>query len=302
MNDRYPELAPPRHRGMNDDDRDDFVAIDFETMTPYKTSACAIGMVRVIDGEIVQRFYSIINPVRDKYTDKEPNYSIHGISLETAEKAPTFKELFPLLKNFIGNLPIVCHNKGADIPCIERLMDYYGLNGIDTTNVVCTYAETFKSLSQCCEEYSIPLPTHHDALCDAEACAKVYLCLIGKPIVQKVSGEFERKGSIPPGKEVKKEHRVQADLNAVKRKDTIFYGAKVVITGVFEHYPDRDELAAALQELGAKVNGSLSRKTTHLVLGKEGGPKKIEKYRELRDEGYKIRVVKEVELINILKG
>ncbi len=34
-----------------------FVAIDFETMTPSLLSACAVGMVQVVNGVIMQ-FYS----------------------------------------------------------------------------------------------------------------------------------------------------------------------------------------------------------------------------------------------------
>ena len=34
-----------------------FVAIDFETMTPELTSACAVGMVQVVNGVIMQKFY-----------------------------------------------------------------------------------------------------------------------------------------------------------------------------------------------------------------------------------------------------
>ena len=41
----------------------DFVAIDFETMTPELTSACAIGLVRVHNGVISQKFYSLIKPI-----------------------------------------------------------------------------------------------------------------------------------------------------------------------------------------------------------------------------------------------
>lgn len=39
-----------------------FVAIDFETMTPELTSACAVGMVQVVNGVIMQKFYSLIKP------------------------------------------------------------------------------------------------------------------------------------------------------------------------------------------------------------------------------------------------
>ena len=36
-----------------------FVSIDFETMTPALTSACAVGLVKVVDNVIVQKFPAI---------------------------------------------------------------------------------------------------------------------------------------------------------------------------------------------------------------------------------------------------
>lgn len=295
-------LEPPRRRKMNDDPTDDFVAIDFETMTGLRTSACAVGMVRVIDGEIAAQYYSLINPVRDKYTDHEPNINIHGIPLKTVEKVETFSEIFETMKQFIGNLPLVCHNKGVDIAIIEQLMDYYGLSGIKTSEAICTYQMTGLSLAKCCEEFGIRLSDHHNALADAEACAKVYLHLIGKPWLHRGGGSFFSQSSSEGKKHrtINKEHREKLDPELVENKDTVFFNSNVVITGVFESFPDRDELAMRIQHLGAKVNGSISKKTTHVIVGTGAGPKKIEKIRELREAGYAIEIIREHELIKIL--
>lgn len=73
----------------------DFVAIDFETMTPELTSACAIGLVRVHNGVISQKFYSLIKPIPDSRTER--NTHVHGLTDEMVADAPTFSELFPLL-------------------------------------------------------------------------------------------------------------------------------------------------------------------------------------------------------------
>ena len=58
----------------------DFVAIDFETMTPELTSACAIGLVRVHNGVISQKFYSLIKPIPDSRTER--NTHVHGLTDE----------------------------------------------------------------------------------------------------------------------------------------------------------------------------------------------------------------------------
>ena len=40
----------------------DFTAIDFETANNEKSSVCSIGIVIVRNGEIVEKFYSLIKP------------------------------------------------------------------------------------------------------------------------------------------------------------------------------------------------------------------------------------------------
>ena len=66
----------------------DFAAIDFETANNERTSVCSVGVVIVRNGEIVDTFYSLIQP--------EPNYynywcsQVHGLSREDTEDAPVF--------------------------------------------------------------------------------------------------------------------------------------------------------------------------------------------------------------------
>ena len=295
-------LEPPRKRPMNDDPDDDFVAIDFETMTPVRTSACAIGMVKVIDGQIVQQFYSLINPVRDKYTDDEPCKRIHGISLETVEKAVTFAELFDGIRNFIGGLPIVCHNRSMDIAVLDQLMEYYGLSGIDTSTSICTYHLTGKSLSACCAEYGIPEENHHNALWDAEACARIYLELIGKPMkIQGGNPVFGKRGPLSGHTPIAAENRCRISDDKVLNKDTLFFNSTVVISGTFERYSDRNALASIIQALGGRIVSSVSSRTQFVVAGDSPGPKKLEQVRQLQEKGHPIRIINKDELDAVIR-
>jgi DNA ligase (NAD+) len=65
-------------------------------------------------------------------------------------------------------------------------------------------------------------------------------------------------------------------------------GKTYVITGTLEAHT-RDEAAAALEALGAKVGNSVSGKTTGLIVGEEPGSSKLTKARRLEvpllDEG-----------------
>lgn len=67
----------------------DFAAIDFETANSERTSVCSVGVVVVRNGEIVDSFYSLIQP--------EPNYytyfcsRVHGLCREDTDSAPVFR-------------------------------------------------------------------------------------------------------------------------------------------------------------------------------------------------------------------
>ena len=78
----------------------DFAAIDFETANNERTSVCSVGVVIVRDSEIVDTFYSLIQP--------EPNYynywctQVHGLTRRDTEEAPVFpvvwKQIEPLIE------------------------------------------------------------------------------------------------------------------------------------------------------------------------------------------------------------
>ena len=291
---KYANRQLPRIRKLNNDNRDDFVAIDFETMTRYGSSACAIGMVKVIDAHIVDSYYSIINPVRDDYTDSEPNFNIHGLSLVECEKALTFEEQFEHIKNFIGNWKILCHNASADINILNECMEIWGLSGINTSfeNIIDTYAITKKSLKNLCLEFNIDLPSHHNALCDAEATAKAYLHIIGKPIIDYSSDNFFK----DKRRTVSSEHRGFIEKEDCISTESIFNNKKVVITGTFEKYPLRDNLAALIQKLGGRVTSGISNATNIVILGNGAGPSKLNKIEDLKALGQDILIICESEL------
>lgn len=276
----------------------DFVAIDFETMTPELTSACAIGLVRVHNGVISQKFYSLIKPIPDSRTER--NTHVHGLTDEMVTDAPTFSELFPLLKSLIEDLPIVCHKSSTDINVFKNCMEYYGLTGIDLTHYIDTLELYGKGLKACCEENGILLVNHHDALADAEACAKLYLCYQGH--LAKDLAHYDLKEVMANKENRKYNHDTLIPLSEekIENKDTIFFQKKVVITGGFSAYPDRNELGSILRTFGANINTTISGKTNIVIAGKGAGPVKLKKIEELNAKGNNIRIIYEKELCEII--
>ncbi|ACA84843.1 BRCT domain-containing protein [Shewanella woodyi] len=70
----------------------------------------------------------------------------------------------------------------------------------------------------------------------------------------------------------------------------------IVLTGKFENYESRDELAEELEDLGANIRSSISKKTTLLVTGLRVGPSKLEKAKSLG-----VRIITENELMESME-
>jgi DNA polymerase-3 subunit epsilon len=98
----------------------DFVAIDFETANPKRTSACSIGMARVRGGVIVETFYELIKPVPVDFN--YINISIHGITPEMVDSKPTFAELWSEIHSFIGDDVLVAHNVSFEQSVINQTL------------------------------------------------------------------------------------------------------------------------------------------------------------------------------------
>lgn len=88
--------------------------------------------------------------------------------------------------------------------------------------------------------------------------------------------------------------RTQDEASGPVREQTLA-GTTWVLTGALQQFT-RDEATAALKELGAKVSGSVSKKTTYVVVGADPGSK----YETARTLG--IRILSEDELAHTLRS
>lgn len=154
-----------------------FVAIDFETADFGRDSACAIALVRVEGNEIVAKTYSLIRPPRAQF---QFTY-IHGITWEHVRQAPTFGELWPEMSAFLSGADFfVAHNATFDKGVLEVCCEKAGL-APPKLPFRCTvklarqiWRLPSNKLNLVCQHLNIPL-NHHNALSDAEACAKIVL-------------------------------------------------------------------------------------------------------------------------------
>lgn len=276
-----------------------FTSIDFETFTPQRSSACAIGLVKVVNGVITKKFYSLINPIPDNSSHN--NSHIHGITREMLNDAPAFPELWPFIIEFIGADVIVCHNAEFENSVLMHLLVGHSIpTAPDYFKFCCTYKLTGLSLDACCQKHNISIGVHHDALDDAVACAKVYLAENGCSQNSAFLGGVKSLSRNFAAKKYERNTLDQLDDSMIENKSTPFFHARTIITGVFDAYPNRNELGKKLQSLGAEICTNISKKLNIIVVGRDAGPSKLRKIEELIADGVMIRVIYEPELISIL--
>lgn len=180
-------------------------------------------------------------------------------------------------------------------------------------------------LDQACEKYDIPLTEHHDALCDAEACAQLFLKYLDGEIAPESDLECECDSDFYFDTDLDSDSDPECETRDVREQyertepiyyhekisgdllkkdltganpDNPFYDKKVVITGVFSI--DRKELAAKLKNMGADIDGGITKRTDFVLIGEDAGPKKLEKIESLNADGCSIKKVYEPELLSIL--
>lgn len=162
---------------------DNFAAIDFETANWQRTSVCSVGVVVVENGEITDRYYSLIRPRPDFYSYR--NTQVHGIRREDTEDAPEFPTVWHDIVPLVKGLPLVAHNSVFDEGCLKAVHALHEMTYPDY-RFYCTYRlsrKMFKGL----ENYQLhtvsahcgyDLTNHHHALADAEACATIMLAIL----------------------------------------------------------------------------------------------------------------------------
>jgi DNA polymerase-3 subunit epsilon len=99
-----------------------FTAIDFETATARHHSACAVGIVTVENGEIVDQYSTLIRPPNNEYLYW--NIEVHGIRPTDTASAPTFAELYPELRKRLHGRTVVAHNEAFDRSVLKHTMSH----------------------------------------------------------------------------------------------------------------------------------------------------------------------------------
>jgi len=154
-----------------------FVAIDFETADHGADSACAVGLVRVENLEVVRREVVLIRPPRERVLFTR----VHGITWRMVAAEPPFAGVWPRLAPMLdGAAFVAAHNAPFDRRVLYECCDAAGLERppqpfLCTVHVARrTWRQKPNSLPAVCGRLGIGL-RHHDAGSDAEACARIVI-------------------------------------------------------------------------------------------------------------------------------
>lgn len=160
----------------------DFAAIDFETANGKRSSVCSVGVVIVKGGKITDKFYSLIRPRPNYFT--EWTTEIHGLTRIDTDYADHFPQVWDKIKSRLEGLPLVAHNAPFDEGCLKAVFQEYKMEYPDY-QFFCTLAASRRCLNLPCHKLHVSaaacgynLEDHHHALADAVAASQicVYIC------------------------------------------------------------------------------------------------------------------------------
>ncbi len=327
-----------------------FVAIDFETATKNYNSACSIGLV-IFNKDtglnkytITDELYFLIQPPNNEFN--QDNINIHKITPADTINTPTFDVIWEKIKHFFnGDYIVIAQNANFDMSVLKACLQHYNLDTYlpftywDSISIA-TYIvphDVKKGLASLTVYFELSLSQHHNALCDAKACAEICIICFEKMntdsyyvkkdgtfkhyILKKLNTDFlkleikqktnfnNRKTQYPKNNSYSKFNTVKpTDFKPNENADTnnIFYSKNIVVTGDVKGF-SRDELFTYISKQGGIVKGSVTKSTDILIIGTQdlnlvgagGVSNKEKKVRALIDNGMDIEILNESKFLEI---
>ena len=164
---------------MADEMINSYVALDLETtgIGARHEKITEIGMVKVIDGEAVDTYHTMVNPHREI---PERIVELTGITDDMVKDAPGIDEILDEVLNFTEDLPLLGHQIIFDYGFLvqaavnqKRKFEKYGVDTLKLCRYLMPGAEK-KNLGAACAYFGVHQDTAHRALSDAYAAHDLY--------------------------------------------------------------------------------------------------------------------------------
>lgn len=299
----------------------DFVAIDFETANEEKSSVCALGLVVVRAGKIVQKNHWLVRPPRLYFNPF--NTAIHGITEAAVKHKPQFDELWESVNPYFRENTIVAHYAGFDIGVLRNVLNEYGIvpPEIDYSCSRNIAREVWRDrvsygLASVAGTLGITF-THHNAEEDARACSLIVTRAAQEISADSIDDLADKlglvHGRLHPGgcwpcrtKRAGRSEVVPTTSDFDARHP--FFGKTLVFTGALRSMGRRDAMQKVV-DTGGYCSDSISQQVSFLVVGKhrvnDGVSKrtaKMRKVEQLISAGCAIEVVEEEDFLRLLSS
>jgi DNA polymerase-3 subunit epsilon len=312
-----------------------FVAIRFDYADYSLESACAIGLVKVENGKPTSVLYEMFSPSSEDYEFVDDASQTGGLRSTDLDGLNDFSALWPSVRDFIGDMPLVANSASTYIKTLESLWSHYELN-VAPIPYLCTQVlgrrvtelGSFR-LEFYADAFGYQLPELASAQDKSKATAAIMIGLLDlskaetlEEIVEKNSVQW---GSVSSGKRISCKY-IRENVDSLSKADLASMRAEFESNGFDQSHPlfekyvlltgtlrkgTRAEIDRLLAQAGAFPELNFTKKTNYLVVGYDrvdglapgGRPTgKIKKSIEARAAGQLVEVVDEQAFLELLEG
>lgn len=300
-----------------------FVAIDFETATGSRASACAVGAALAANGEVRDVRRWLIHPPGNEYDGF--NIGIHGITPRMTRSSPSLGEVWPELMAFVGGRALVAHYARFDMSVLRHTLTATTTEWPDLT-YFCTWALARRAWPGMASYRLVDLADacgltfeHHEPDADATATADLAIACCGHAAQRLladasrafgvVAGQLSCDGWTPSGEHSPRLTDLIPTVDEVPHAGP-FLAKNVVFTGTLTCGLTRVSAAQLVVNAGGHATNSISKKVDYLVLGMQDAWKvndgvhsgKMLRAAELQRAGAPIELISEDDFLRMLPG
>lgn len=165
-----------------------YTVFDVETPNHMNDRMSAIGITVIEDGEIVNEYYTLVDP--DTYFDSF-NVALTGITPEAVIGKPNFPALWAEIEPIMSGGILVAHNAPFDMSVLSKCLRAYGVEWKEYASYACT-CQMSRSLLPNLPDHKLNTISgylgieldHHNAASDSRACGEIlrYCMSIGADV------------------------------------------------------------------------------------------------------------------------
>jgi DNA polymerase III subunit epsilon len=300
-----------------------FVAIDFETATSSRASACAVAVALVKDGHVEDVRRWLIQPPGNEYDGF--NIAIHGITPAMTKDSPTIDNVWPEVLASVGNRPLVAHYAAFDMSVLRSALTGRGSDWPDLT-YFCTRALARRAWPGMVSYRLVDLADacglvfqHHEPGADAATAAELAIACCGlaaerlladaSQALGVTAGQLSSDGWTPSGVLRQRLSDLSPTVAQIPEASP-FLDKTVVFTGTLTCGLSRAQAAQLVVNAGGHAASSVSSKVDYLVLGmqdarrvKDGSHSgKMLRAIELQRTGASVELLSEDDFVRMLPG